>query len=87
MTGSIAPQPVLTPTLDTSADRAPTNVVQEEEPIPCPRCRGSGYMTRADIQRLSMIGRWRPGACRYCDGIGWVSAEQLRTRGVTAPPP
>ena len=69
------------------AEPKPVVTTTGDESIKCPRCKGSGYVEWADIQRLHMGGRWWPGTCRYCEGSGIVSPDLLRTRGVTEPPP
>lgn len=45
--------------------------------LTCPRCLGKGHVDNADIIRLQQQGKWRTGACAYCNGSGNVDKEML----------
>lgn len=38
----------------------------------CARCLGKGYVDKIDISRFDMEGKWLPGWCGYCAGMGNV---------------
>ena len=38
----------------------------------CARCLGKGYVDKTDISRMDMEGKWSPGWCNYCAGMGNV---------------
>ncbi|RYZ24575.1 MAG: hypothetical protein EOO16_00280 [Chitinophagaceae bacterium] len=45
----------------------------------CPRCKGTGFMDYADLERFGKQDEWGTGVCAYCSGDGHVEKGKVKT--------